>query len=81
MMNQLNSKTEKHPNIMDFYGCAKNNAGLFIYIELCQGGSLDQKIKRYGKISEDKAINIIKPLVEAMVFMNKKGIIHRDLKP
>lgn len=53
----------------------------FIAMELLQGESLAQVIKRRGRIAAGRAVRTILPVIEALVVAHQRGIVHRDLKP
>ena len=38
-------------------------------------------MNKRGKVSNDKAINIIQQVIDGCQYLFKKNIIHRDLKP
>lgn len=49
--------------------------------EYCNGGTLEDMIKKEGVLSEAKALNIFRQLLEAFKVLNEYKIIHRDTKP
>lgn len=62
----------KHPYIMEFYGSSGDrNApdGIFMFLELCEGGTLDNLIAT--KMTELRAYELFKQLVDAMAYMNE----------
>jgi serine/threonine protein kinase len=64
-------KQMKHPNIMEFYDSSGDRTspdGIFMFIELCEGGTLGNLIA--SKLTERRAYELFKQLVEAMVYMN-----------
>lgn len=64
---------------------------LYIFMEYCEGGDLDSKIKNGEKFSEEKAYVIIKQIAKAFVDLDKLevnssgegqiSLMHRDIKP
>jgi len=73
----------KHPNIVNVYdfGLDQNNGVLFIIMDYLDGGTLKERIKRNGKLSPAEAVEIIKPVANALDYIQKQAIYHRDLKP
>jgi serine/threonine protein kinase len=52
----------------------------FVY-EYCNGGTLENMLRKLGTIEEGNALLILKQLLEAFQVLNKYNIMHRDLKP
>ncbi len=69
-----------HPNIAQIYGLEEANGAQFLVLELVDGESLDERIRR-GPLPLDDALGIAKQVAEALEAAHRKGIIHRDLKP
>src|SRR5246127_5859625 len=69
-----------HPNIAAIYDLEEANGSRFLVLELFEGETLAQRIKR-GPIPVDEALQIGKSICEALEAAHEKGIIHRDLKP
>lgn len=49
-------------------------------MELCEGQSLKELLKRRGLISESEVRYFIRQLLDVMEYMKSNRIIHRDLK-
>ena len=80
----------KHPNIVRYYDriIDKKNSRIYIIMEYCEGGDLNQLIKRCKKTGEFIAEDIIwkiftQVLLAIHVIHNHKEgkILHRDIKP
>src|SRR5687767_4049045 len=69
-----------HPNIAAIYGLEEWGGRKFLVMELVEGETLAQRIKR-GPIPVDESLGIAKQICEALEAAHEKGIIHRDLKP
>ena len=69
-----------HPHIAQIYGLEEANGTQFLVLELVDGESLAERIKR-GPIPLDEALAIAKQIAEGLEAAHEKGIIHRDLKP
>jgi serine/threonine protein kinase len=52
----------------------------FLVYELCEGGSLEAKIKRLGRLPDQEALEIIRGLILALNDLSNFGIVHRDIK-
>ena len=72
----------EHPNAvsaLDFNVTPKDVA--YMVMELLQGLSLDQLLKRRGPVSPRRAIGIAVPVCDVLAEAHSLGIIHRDIKP
>ena len=72
-----------HTNIVTIHHRGKygDPINLFYVMELLRGGSLKNYLHKYGKIPPSKAIRLIRPLAEALMYAHDHGCIHRDIKP
>lgn len=80
------------PHILNLKKVVKTYSGnLYIITSLCNGGSLEARLAKEGKLPEDQAIKILKEVSRAFVdienlnLKNGKGekiiVMHRDIKP
>jgi Tol biopolymer transport system component len=69
-----------HPNIAQIYGIEETGDTRCIVMELVQGETLQERIKR-GPVPLDEALTIAKEIAIALEAAHDKGVIHRDLKP
>jgi calcium-dependent protein kinase len=74
-------KKISHPNIISIYEIFEDSKNYYIMTELLEGGELFEEITRHGYFTEFEAANVIKQLLNGVVYMHNKLIIHRDLKP
>jgi hypothetical protein len=74
-------KKLKHPNIVKYYGGSSNSQQRFYAMELVSGGSLDDKLRKQGKLSWEQAIDYGMQVAKALEHAHDAGIVHRDLKP
>ncbi|CAA7048293.1 unnamed protein product [Microthlaspi erraticum] len=71
-----------HKNLVQFYDAFEDNANVYIAMELCEGGTLLERIHaRRGKYSEDDAKQVITQILNVVAFCHLQGVVHRDLKP
>lgn len=70
----------KHPNIVTVYDVTTDNATDYIVMELIEGASLQDVLKR-SPFSVRKSLEIIKDVALAIDYAHQQNIIHRDLKP
>ena len=50
-------------------------------LELLNGGELFERIKKKSSYKEKEAMQAIKRVLTALMYIHKKNIVHRDLKP
>src|SRR5262245_24476009 len=53
----------------------------YLVYELVEGGSLGERIEKYGRLPEDTAIRIITQVVQALQYAHDRQVVHRDVKP
>lgn len=70
-----------HPNIVSVYDVGKEGNIYYIVMEVLEGDTLSDVIRREGRLDEKKAIDIAKKIALALSAAHKKNIIHRDVKP
>ncbi|KAF1766127.1 hypothetical protein GCK72_006083 [Caenorhabditis remanei] len=68
-----------HRNIVKFYESFVDNDDTYVVMELCEGGSLIEFVKRRGPLDDATAVHILRQLIAAVKFIHSKNIIHRDL--
>lgn len=69
-----------HPNICTIHGIEESDSGHFIVMELLEGESLADRIRR-GPIDIESLVTLGVQIADALESAHSKGIIHRDLKP
>jgi serine/threonine-protein kinase len=70
------------PNTVTVYDFGQSDSGdFFLAMELLEGESLGQRIRRVGRMSADCAIDVGQQALHSLAEAHAKGIIHRDLKP
>ena len=80
-----NSALLNHPTIVSVYdtGETPGPMGLvpFIVMELIQGETLRDIVRREGHLEPTRAANIMASVCDALTVSHDAGIIHRDIKP
>ena len=69
-----------HPNIAAIYGLEESNGTRFLVLELVEGDTLADQLKR-GPIPVEESLKLALQIAEALEAAHEKGVIHRDLKP
>jgi len=71
-----------HHSIVKFYQSFKNGNKLYLLMEQCMRGSLQDFIKRQnGSIKDVLAKHFTAEIVMALQYLREQQVIHRDLKP
>ncbi|MEY4514826.1 MAG: hypothetical protein RLZZ450_6948, partial [Pseudomonadota bacterium] len=72
----------QHDGIVEILDQDRTDEGVpFLVMEFLEGESVGQRLKRKKQISEDEALAIMLPLLDALDAAHQAGVIHRDLKP
>ncbi|KZS90879.1 kinase-like protein [Sistotremastrum niveocremeum HHB9708] len=78
--------SKHHPNILPFQGyCFYDRNGdapiLSLVSPWMRNGTLDQFLEDNYTVDQRKRIEILKDIVNGVLFLHKNGIVHGDLKP
>ena len=81
----------KGEHIVELVDIKQTPNNLYLFMEYCDGGDLEMKLKKSGKLSEEEALSIVKQIAEAFVQLDlaevysssgrKITLMHRELKP
>jgi len=74
----------QHPRIVQLRECFAIDSNAFIMVlELCEGETLDMRLKMHGPMPEKEAKSIIVQILNGLRYLNTSGrkIIHYDIKP
>ncbi|MBN2319677.1 MAG: protein kinase [Acidobacteria bacterium] len=70
-----------HPNSVYVYGTGEVDSTPVIVMELVDGGTLQERVKRRGPFPVGKAVDAIIDVISGLQAAQAKGILHRDIKP
>ncbi|KAI6647476.1 Serine/threonine-protein kinase ULK1-like [Oopsacas minuta] len=71
----------KHENIVRMLDFEETTSDIYLVLEFCNMGDLNDFLHKYNKISEEYIRIIFKQIGLAIAFLHSHQIIHRDLKP
>ncbi|CAF0992499.1 unnamed protein product [Adineta steineri] len=69
-----------HPNIIAYFGSYLKRDKLWIAMELCAGGSMQDIYHIYGPLGELQIAYILKETLKGLDYLHKNGKMHRDVK-
>ena len=70
-----------HANVCRIHDIAEEDGHVFLIMEHVDGEDLDSLLRRIGRPSRDKAIEIARQLCAGVAAAHQAGVLHRDLKP
>ncbi len=71
-----------HPNVVTVHEMGQRRDGsYFIVQELLSGGNLRELLQEKRQLEPYETVDILEPIMGALIAAHRRGIIHRDLKP
>jgi TolB-like protein/tRNA A-37 threonylcarbamoyl transferase component Bud32 len=72
-----------HPNVATVYqfGIAEETGQCFCAMELIEGETLEQRVRRSGPLNVSIVVEIARQITAALIVAERQGVVHRDLKP
>ena len=70
-----------NPHIIKIHDIFEENGTAYYVMPFLDGGSLADKVKENGPLSEQEAIGYIKQIGNALDYLHKQNILHLDVKP
>jgi len=71
----------KHDHIVAIYQVGEDRGAPFLAMEFLEGESLDERLKRQGKLPLAEVLRIGREVADGLEVAHAKGLIHRDIKP
>ncbi|MCE9671487.1 protein kinase [Myxococcus stipitatus] len=72
----------RHPNVITIFDFGRAPDGTCYYVmELLQGESLKEVVKREGPMSLRRAVSLLEQATQGLAHAHAEGCVHRDLKP
>jgi len=67
---------------IDVYDFGLTQGGAFYYVmELLKGLSLEELVKRFGPLSPERAVHLLRQACHSLGEAHERGLVHRDVKP
>ena len=70
-----------HPNVCRVYDIASTEDATFLSMEFVEGEDLSTLLRRFGRLPEEKSVEVARQICAGLGAAHAKGVIHRDLKP
>nr|XP_048698362.1 mitogen-activated protein kinase kinase kinase kinase 3 isoform X3 [Caretta caretta] len=70
----------KHPNIVAYFGSYLRRDKLWICMEFCGGGSLQDIYHVTGPLTEQQIAYVSRETLQGLYYLHSKGKMHRDIK-
>lgn len=70
-----------HPNVARVYDIGEHAQVVYLTMELVEGETLRQLLRRGGALSKERAVGVALALCEGLLAAHEAGVVHRDLKP
>jgi serine/threonine protein kinase len=70
-----------HPNIVKVYGFEYAGNRSFLILQLINGESLDDLLRRTGRMEPAEAVTMAVAALNALDYAHEHNIVHRDVKP
>lgn len=71
----------EHPHIISVHDFFSFGDDAFLVMSYVEGGSLQDRIKKRGRLPLAETLRIARGMLDALDFAHQKGIVHRDVKP
>jgi serine/threonine-protein kinase len=70
-----------HPNVCRVYDIGEADGHVFLSMEYIDGEDLSAVLRRMGRPTTDKAVEIARQICLGLAAAHEAGMLHRDLKP
>ncbi|HLK38982.1 MAG TPA: serine/threonine-protein kinase [Polyangiaceae bacterium] len=71
----------RHPHIVDVLGYGHAAGTAFLALELLAGDTLASLLRETRRLSPERALPLLLPILSAVEALHAAGIVHRDIKP
>lgn len=72
-------KQLKHTNIIALLNYSITDKHIYLVMDFCNGGTVGDKI---GKLTTESQVKeVVKQIIDGMLYLQNKNILHRDIKP
>jgi serine/threonine-protein kinase len=70
-----------HPNVCRVYDIDEVEGHTFLSMEYVDGEDLASLLRRFGRFSEERALELSRQVCAGLAAAHERGVVHRDFKP
>ena len=74
-------KSLASPGVVEVFETTEIDGRPAIVMELLEGKTVRQWLAIEGTLSEEQALQVVRPVLEVLIEAHDRGIVHRDVKP
>lgn len=78
---RLQTVSGQHPNIVSVNEVFEANNTAYYVMEYLEGEPLSKYVAQRGALSEQEALSIMRPIIDAVAFLHSNRMTHLDIKP
>jgi serine/threonine-protein kinase len=71
----------RHPNVVEVFDVGEQDATLYLVMEHLAGEDLATLLSREGALATERLVDLVLPVIAAVMTAHEAGVVHRDLKP
>ncbi|HBP16415.1 MAG TPA: serine/threonine protein kinase, partial [Planctomycetes bacterium] len=71
----------RHPHVVGVHGAGEVAGKPYLVMELIEGESLSERIRRRGRLSDQEAARFTAQVARGAGHAHAAGLVHRDIKP
>ena len=71
----------RHPNVASVFHLGRTGSSYFYAMEFVEGETLEQLIKRSGRLEVKLALEIATQVAAGLAAVHEQNLVHRDIKP
>ncbi|HYZ73972.1 MAG TPA: serine/threonine-protein kinase, partial [Chthoniobacterales bacterium] len=71
----------RHPNVASVFHLGQTGEGYFYAMEYVEGETLENLIKRCGRLEPKVALEIARQVAAGLAAIHEQNLVHRDIKP
>lgn len=75
------SQFRENPHIIDVFDVFEENDTAYYVMAYIAGGTLQQLVERAGRLAEEKALDYIRQMADALRYIHSRQYVHLDVKP
>jgi serine/threonine protein kinase len=77
----LNQSRLWHRHIVKIHDVYKSSKSLYLVMDYCSGGTLEQMLSLRNRLDEEETRVIAYQLLDALCYCHRHGVLHGDIKP